>query len=75
MCAQYEERVPPRDIGPAGAPARGGWETCRFYLLQASQLAIHREQLQAIISVHEEALSKHGYNGSEMRKAERGGLL
>jgi hypothetical protein len=70
---QYEEQVPPGMVNPPNAPVRGGWEACRFYLLQASQLAIQREQLQAIVTTHEEALSRHSYSGSEMRKAERGG--
>lgn len=73
MCLQYDERAQQQlDITPMSV--RGGWETCRFYLLLASQLSIHREQLHAIITAHEDNLGRHGYGGSEMRKAERGGL-
>jgi hypothetical protein len=69
---QYDEQVP--QLPTTITTARTGWETVRFYLVLASQLAIQREQLHGIITYHEERLQECRDDTRDMRKAERGGL-
>jgi hypothetical protein len=67
---QYDDHVPQPVL--QAPQARSGWETVRFYLVLASQLAIQRQQLHAMIEYHEERLQLGRDNSREMRKAERG---
>jgi len=69
---QYEDEVP---IKPPAPTNRGGWEVTRLYLLLASQLAWHRQQLYEMVNAHEDKLQRGSYesDGSHnMKNAERG---
>jgi hypothetical protein len=68
---QYAEHVPAGLPTAPNGSSRGGWEACRFYLLLASQLSIHREQLHQLILFHGENLDDR-MDATRARRAERG---
>lgn len=71
---QFDDRVPP--LSPFRVCYKAGWDLARFYLVLASQLAVHRQQLALLIESHEAATASRGrYDSIQLRQAERGAFV